>query len=147
SNASPETITVFGDTSNGTATAGEDYGAVVGSTGVFAPGVTVRTFRVLVAGDTVGEPDETFFVDLSTAINAVIADGQGVGTILDDDNQSPVAVDDAVATDEDTPLVIDVLANDTNADGNPLTASFVDGPSNGTLAANSDGTFTYTPAA
>src|SRR5205085_8676361 len=31
------------------------------------------------------EPNETFFVNLSSPINATIADGQGVGTIMDDE--------------------------------------------------------------
>jgi len=37
-----------------------------------------------------------------------------------------------------------VLRNDTDADNNPLTASLVTGPSNGTLTLNANGTFTYT---
>ena len=39
-----------------------------------------------------------------------------------------------------------VLANDTDADGNPLTAVLVSGPSHGTLVLNANGSFTYTPA-
>ena len=38
-----------------------------------------------------------------------------------------------------------VLGNDTDADGDPLTAQLVTGPANGTLALNADGSFTYTP--
>ena len=40
-----------------------------------------------------------------------------------------------------------VLANDTDADGDPLTATLLTGVSNGTLALNPDGAFTYTPDA
>jgi hypothetical protein len=36
-------------------------------------------------GDNLDEPNETFFVNLSGATNATIADGQGVGTIVDND--------------------------------------------------------------
>ena len=36
-------------------------------------------------GDKKQEPDETFTVNLSGAVDAGIADGQGLGTILDDD--------------------------------------------------------------
>ena len=38
-----------------------------------------------------------------------------------------------------------MLANDTDADGNPLTAVLVTGPANGSLTLNPDGSFTYTP--
>ncbi len=60
-------------------------------------------------------------------------------------NDAPVAVDDAAATDEDTPVTIPVLANDTDADGDALQVSSVSEPSHGTVAANPDGTVSYTP--
>ncbi len=67
-------------------------------------------------------------------------------------NDPPVANDDSYTTDEDTPLTVaapGVLGNDTDADGDALTAALVlgSGPSNGTLALNADGSFTYTPNA
>ncbi|HEX9696363.1 MAG TPA: cadherin-like domain-containing protein, partial [Actinomycetota bacterium] len=65
-------------------------------------------------------------------------------------NEPPVASDDAYATDEDVALNVPapgVLANDTDPDGDPLTAAVVSGPANGTLTLNADGSFTYTPAA
>jgi VCBS repeat-containing protein len=65
-------------------------------------------------------------------------------------NDAPVAVNDAYSTNEDTPLTVaapGVLANDSDPDGNPLTAIFVSGPSHGTVTLNSNGSFTYTPAA
>src|SRR5262249_41566361 len=51
----------------------------------FAPGETRKTIPVLVIGARTGEPTETFFVNLSSPANATIADGQGVGTIVDDE--------------------------------------------------------------
>jgi VCBS repeat-containing protein len=65
-------------------------------------------------------------------------------------NDAPVAANDAYRVDEDTPLVVGapgVLANDTDVEGDPLTAALVAGPSHGTLALSSSGSFTYTPAA
>src|SRR4029450_7473991 len=57
--------------------------------------------------------------------------------------------DDSFHVNEDGVLDIGasggVLANDTDADGDPLTATLVSGPANGTLALNADGSFTYTP--
>ena len=65
-------------------------------------------------------------------------------------NTAPVAVADSYQTDQDTPLVRSapgVLGNDTDADGDPLTASKVANPSHGSVTLNSNGSFTYTPAA
>ncbi|HUE74874.1 MAG TPA: S8 family serine peptidase [Pirellulaceae bacterium] len=85
--ASSQTVSVHYATADGSAAAGSDYTAASGTLS-FAAGVTSRTITVSVLGDTVSEGNETFFVNLSTAVNAAIADGQGVGTILDDDVQA-----------------------------------------------------------
>jgi hypothetical protein len=71
-------------TIGGTALEGPDY---VGESGViaFAPGDASETVSVSVNGDTVDEPNERFGVALSAPSGAVVADGGGTGTILDDD--------------------------------------------------------------
>lgn len=61
-------------------------------------------------------------------------------------NRPPVAADDAYSTDEDTPISANVTANDSDPDGDVMTATLVSGVSNGTLAFNADGSFTYAPA-
>ena len=76
--ASDQPVTVAYATADGTATAGSDYQAASGTL-TFAPGETSKTITVLVNGDRLGEPNETFLVNLSGPTNATIADGQGVG--------------------------------------------------------------------
>jgi VCBS repeat-containing protein len=66
-------------------------------------------------------------------------------------NDAPVATDDNYAVLENQSLIVTagnrLLSNDTDAEGNPLTASLVSDPSHGTLTLNPNGTFTYTPNA
>ena len=96
SDVSTETTTVNYATADGTATAGSDYTAASGTL-TFAPGETSKTITVLVNGDRLGEPNETFFVNLSGATNAAIADGQGVGTIVDDEPR--ISISDVTKTE------------------------------------------------
>ncbi len=72
------------DTANDTATAGLDYTATSGA-GSIATGDTSTTVTVAILQDTIVETDETYFVNLSSPVNATILDGQGLGTITDDD--------------------------------------------------------------
>jgi hypothetical protein len=78
-------------TSNGTATAGVDYlaasGTVTFNTPIGPEGIPSQTatVTVVVNGDPVKEANETFFVNLSSPTGATIADGQGVGIIIDED--------------------------------------------------------------
>jgi Calx-beta domain len=82
--ASASTVTVNYATANGTATAPGDYQTTSGMV-TFAPADTSETVSVPVVGDTAVEPNETFLVNLSTPVNAAIGDGQGQGTITNDD--------------------------------------------------------------
>jgi len=62
-------------------------------------------------------------------------------------NRLPVAVDDSASTKKGTPVVINVLANDSDPDGDPLTIVDIipsDHPT-GTFEDNGDGTVTYSP--
>ncbi|HFT6993234.1 TPA: putative Ig domain-containing protein [Stenotrophomonas maltophilia] len=76
-------------TANVTAVAPTDYTAASGTLS-FPPGTTTQTITVLVNGDTTVEPDETFQVNLSNPVNASVADGSAVVTIVSDD--APVVV-------------------------------------------------------
>lgn len=86
--ASSGTVTVNWATADGTAQAGSDY---IGGSGsmMFAPGETAKTVSVSVKGDTSPETDETFFLNLSGASGAEVADAQGQATIVNDDGAPP----------------------------------------------------------
>mgnify|MGYP003385673035 CR=1 FL=1 len=89
--ATTQNVTVQFTTADGTAISGgigvgkNDYGSTSGTLTIPA-GSTTGTIQVYVFGDRVTEITEQFLVNLSAPVNAVIADGQGVGTILDNDS-------------------------------------------------------------
>lgn len=60
-------------------------------------------------------------------------------------NDPPIATEDHFTTDVNTPLTENVLTNDSDLNGDNLTASLVTAPANGTVVLNSNGGFTYTP--
>jgi uncharacterized delta-60 repeat protein len=82
--ATTQTVTVNYATADGTANAPTDYQAASGTL-TFAPGEISKTITVLVNGDTTIEPNETFTVNLSGAVNGTILGGVGTGTIITDD--------------------------------------------------------------
>ncbi len=91
SKASTTPVTVNYATSNGTATAGQDYTAASGTV-TFAAGETSKTVNVAIAGDTAAEDDETFTVTLSSPSGATIATASATGTITNDDGTPPPSV-------------------------------------------------------
>jgi large repetitive protein len=88
----------------------------------------------------------------SDTVTYTISDGQGgtatstVTVTVIPVNDVPVAVNDTATTPEDAPVTIAVLANDSDADGNPLTITAATSP-NGTVMINPDGTLTFRPNA
>lgn len=60
-------------------------------------------------------------------------------------NTRPVARDDAFSTVVGTPVVGNVLANDTDIDADVLTATLGSGATRGSVNLNPNGSFTYTP--
>ena len=96
---SASAVTVDWATSDGTAAAGTDYRAGSGSL-TFDAGDAGGTVSVVVLGDDVDEPDETFTVTLSNASGATVEEAAATGTIRDDDDPPKVTLlltPDAVA--------------------------------------------------
>jgi len=72
-------------TADNTANSGSDYAPASGTVN-FAVGESSKQISITVNGEASLEPDETFFVNLSSPVNGVLLDGQGLGTIRDDDS-------------------------------------------------------------
>ena len=72
-------------TADGSASALSDYTAKSLTGQTIPAGASTYAFTVLVNGDTTGETDETFFVNVTGVTGATVSDGQGQGTIVNDD--------------------------------------------------------------
>jgi hypothetical protein len=94
-----DNVTVHWTTADGSATAPDDY---VGDSGdvTIPAGQTSWPVTVKVNGDRVGEPTETFGLNLSAPVNATAGDMNGIGTIIDDEPR--VSVGDSTVTEGDT---------------------------------------------
>jgi hypothetical protein len=109
---SAQLITVAYATSDVTAAAGQDYTPATGAL-AFAPGETSKSVLVAVLPDVFDEDDETFQLDLSSAVNASILDGTAVATILDDDEVPALSIDDVEVDEGDagtTPVTFTVTS-------------------------------------
>ncbi|MFZ2307257.1 MAG: Calx-beta domain-containing protein, partial [Rhodoferax sp.] len=132
SQASANTVTVNYATSNGTATTGgNDYQARSGTV-TFLPGETTKTISVNVREDATVEGNETFNVNLSGAVNATIADNQGVATIVD--NEARISINDVTVNEAAGTATFTVSLSDSAASNVTVQYS----TSNGTATAGSD---------
>jgi serine protease len=100
SRASTSAVTYNIGTANGTATAGSDYVARSVTGESIAAGLTSKTFAVTINGDGAVEANETFLVNLSAPVGAILADGQAIGTIINDDGPT-LSIADVSITEGD----------------------------------------------
>ncbi len=130
--------TVHYATSDGSATAGEDYTAKTGDLTI-PPGATNAAVTVAVTGDTTVETNETFSLTLSSPVNAELATPSGTVTIVNNDpaGASALSIADAPAVTEgnsgtanasftvtlSSPSASPVVVNYTTADGTALAGS------------------------
>ncbi|HRD69289.1 MAG TPA: Calx-beta domain-containing protein, partial [Legionella sp.] len=135
-----QTVTVGYNTSNGTATAGLDYSSITNGTLTFAAGVTTQTITVQINNDSILENNETFNVNLVNATNATIADGLGIGTIIDNDVAPLINSISSPGPSEGSDLVYNVVLNGVSAV--PVTYNFSFGGGSATTADYGAPTFT-----
>ncbi len=132
--ASLLTVSVEYSTSDGSATAPDDYIAQSGML-TFAPGEISKQITIQVVGDDVVEPNETFSVILSNSVNADITTAVGTGTIVNDDVD--VTINDVVIAEGNSgtrDAVFQILAY--GAVDHTITVSYV--VSSGTAQGASD---------
>lgn len=86
-------------TADGTATAGGDYLARALTGQQIAAGSSTYTFNVTVNGDALNEASETFLVNIANVSGAVVADGQGLGAITNDDPLPALSIADVTVTE------------------------------------------------
>jgi hypothetical protein len=145
---SGNTVTVNYATGDGTAFAPADYQSTSGQI-TFNPGDLTKTITVLVNGDTLDEPIETFFIDLSGATNGTLIDNQGQGTIIDNDPSPSLSINDVSVAEGDagtTPATFTVTLS--AASGRTVTVHY--STADNTAEAGSDfqatsGTLTFNP--
>jgi hypothetical protein len=149
SGPSEKTVTVDYATQAGTATAGTDYFTTSASI-EFQPGTVSRTIFVQIIPDNIFEPNETYFVNLSNPTNATIADGQGQGTINNDDPQPTIGINSAFLTEgaQGTSSNVQVQVTLSNPSSQTITVAYA--TANQTATAGSDyvaasGTVTFNP--
>ena len=91
-----QTVTVDYATADGTATAPADYAATAGTI-TFLAGETEHIIIVPFIDDTIPEPDETFFVNLSNPTGgATLADSQGMAILM---NDTHISISDGAAVE------------------------------------------------
>jgi CSLREA domain-containing protein len=145
--SSTETITVNYATANDTAVAPGDYTAVSGQL-TFNPGETIKPVKVVANTDTVYELDEAFVVNLSSPVNATTADGEGRGTITNDDPQPNLSIGNVIKFEGTTPGTVSfdfTVTKSGNATGVNATVNYTtaEGTASENTTAACSGTFDY----
>jgi hypothetical protein len=110
---SPKPVSVRYATFDGTATGGLDYERAAGNIMIPA-NADHADITVPVIGDTLPEPNETFFVNLSNPVNATVLSGTGTGTIIDDDSVPVVSINSVTViegTGVTTPATLTLTLN------------------------------------
>src|SRR6185503_15589221 len=138
SQASSDTVRVNYSLVNETATKGADF-ANLSARLAFAPGETTKTISVPVFGDLLDEADETFLLRLASASGATILDGEGRGTILDNDPLPSISINDI--SNNEANLLRNFTVTLSAVSGRDVKVDFA--TANGTATAGVSGTNDY----
>jgi uncharacterized protein len=96
-------------TQDNTAVAPGDYTTKTLTSQTIPAGSSSYTFTVLVNGDLSPEPNESFFVNITNVVGANLGDGQGVGTIVNDDCGPTATIAQIQGSGNTSPLVSTIV--------------------------------------
>jgi glucose/arabinose dehydrogenase len=143
--ASTAPVSVAWKTTSGTAKSGSDYLAANGTLN-FPAGTTSRTIAVAILGDPTLETRESFYVDLSAASGAKLADARAVGSILNDDGPGTIVFSASSYAKTESGGTATITVNRSGGLNGGMTVRYA--TSNGSATAGSDytaasGTLTF----
>lgn len=123
------------------------WSSVLGSSSLtLAPGESRTTTLTVTSSSSAGDG---FYPVTATAASGSYSASGSVSYVVDNPvvavNNAPKAVNDSASTAYQTPVSINVLANDSDADGDTLTVTSLSGV-NGSAVINANGSITFTPA-
>jgi LPXTG-motif cell wall-anchored protein len=119
---------------------------------VLATGTNSGTLTLNADGSFVYSPNTGFTGFDTFSYYAEESPGVGAGgfVVISVVNSTPIPLDDEYTLEAGAPLTVaapGVVANDVDADGDPLSATLWTGPASGAVTLSPDGSFVYTPVA
>ncbi|MDA0245739.1 MAG: lamin tail domain-containing protein [Chloroflexi bacterium] len=138
------TVTAVYETVPQTAVSPDDFISQMGVI-TFAPGITQTTIPVLVVGDVLDEPDETFTVRIITATHATLGQSEAIGTIEDDDEPPLVSLGSGSVLEGETAVLTATLSAPSSFTITVEFASADDTAVSGTDYEPISGTLTFAP--
>ena len=144
SQSASSNVTVHYATADGTATTGNSDFTSKSGTLTFTPGQVSQTISITVKGDTTQEADEAFFINLSQATNATIADTQALGIIKNDDSTGSSKVQVVTDPTNSSQTALEIFGTSGNDNIQIQNSGSAQGKSKVTINGSNKGTFSFT---
>lgn len=147
--ANPDSATTDEDTAITIDVLGNDTDIDADNISIESVGNAAKGILVVTGGKVLYTPNQN--ANGADSFSYTVNDGHGgtstsaVNIVINAVNDAPTAIADSAATNEDTPVTIDVRGNDSDVDGDQFLITNVTAPAKGTAAITADGKILYTP--